>query len=136
MPSRPYLPLCSLDNVAGFGHYARVSALLDDFARRHPNDAVWVGSEWFVSAERVVELIGEAQALGVRVLGLEGFLIGEGATYPALSRIADFSYDTPAKAAQQACELLVGSWANAPTPSDQMNSRATGRYMVAVVLDD
>lgn len=97
---------------------------------------MWVDSEWFVSAERVVELLGEAQALGVGVLGLEGFLIDEGATYPALGRIADFSYDTPEKAAQQACELLAGSWADAPTPSDQMNSRATGRHMVAVVLDD
>ena len=36
------------------------------------------------------------ERLSVRVLGLEGFIVNDVTVYAALSRIADFSSDTPA----------------------------------------
>ena len=71
----------------------------------------------------------------IQVLGLEGFLIDDAGTYPALSRIADFSADTPDVANRKALALLTGDWATAPSHGDQMHAEATGRHMFAVVLD-
>jgi len=48
------------------------------------------GGETFIAAEVLTELLDEAERRGVGILGLEGFIIGD-ATYPSLSRIADFS---------------------------------------------
>lgn len=110
-------------------------ALLDEFADSRPEDVVWRGSEWFVDANAVQDVVEEATLRGVKVLGLEGFLIGEAEIFPALGRIADFSHDPVAVANRKALDLLRGEWAAPPTAADQMHSDATGRYMVAVVLD-
>jgi hypothetical protein len=45
-------------------------------------------------------LIDEANRQGVKVLGLEGFIIGDGGMYSALGHIADFS-DDPADVAHR-----------------------------------
>jgi len=90
----------------------------------------------FIAAERVVELIDEAERQSVRVLGLEGFIINDKTAYPALGRIADFSNDNPEASAQRARDLLAGAWRQPPTADDQMHSEAVGRHMIAVVLDD
>ena len=111
-------------------------ALLDDFAGSHPADVVKHGSEWFVDAAAAPILVIEASERNVKVLGLEGFLIDETGIYPALSRIADFSNDTPEEANRKALALLNGEWAVAPGQADQMSSEATGRHMLAVVLDE
>jgi hypothetical protein len=109
--------------------------LLADFAAAHPGDVIRRGGEIFLAAEAVPGLIDEAGRQGVKVLGLEGFLISGEQVYPALSRIADFSADPARLSAARARELLTGPWATPPTPADQMHPEAAGRYMIAVVLD-
>ena len=108
--------------------------LIEEFAAKRPTDAIRRGGETFLSVDAARDLIEEADRRGVRVLGLEGFLIGDGAVYPALSRVADFSDASPRDAVAQAKHLLEGAWASAPTTDDQMQSAASGRYMLAVVL--
>jgi len=56
---------------------------------------------------------------------LEGFLVVDEATYPALSRIVDFSNESSKVAARKALKLLNDDWANPPTPADQMPPAAT-----------
>jgi hypothetical protein len=109
--------------------------LLDDFAASHPADVVRRGNEWYVDAAVAPDLVAGAARRNVKVLGLEGFLIDDAGTYPALSRIADFSADASDVANDKALALLRGDWATAPTIADQMNAEATGRHMLAVVLD-
>jgi len=110
--------------------------VLDDFAAARPKDVLREGSEWLVTAEAAPDLIAEANRRSVRVLGLEGFLVETGGTYPALSRVADFSKDRQEVANRRALALLAGEWSSAPTPLDQMISEASGRYMIAFVLDE
>jgi hypothetical protein len=111
-------------------------ALLDDFAAARSGQVTRRQNEWFVDASAAPDLVYEASRRDIKVLGLEGFLIGDGGTYPALSRIADFSDDAPEVANRKAIELLTGEWANTPTAADQMSSEASGQHMIAVVLDD
>jgi hypothetical protein len=94
------------------------------------------GGETFVAAERADEVLGEAERKGVRVLGLEGFIVSDVAVYPALGRIADFSTEPPEDATRAARALLADAWSTRPTSADQMHSEAVGRHMLAVVLDD
>ena len=108
---------------------------LDEFAASRPEDVVRRGNEWFVDANAGPDVVEEATRRGVKVLGLEGFLIGEAGTFPALSRIADFSHDPIAVANRKAIDLLRGEWAAPPTAADQMHGDAAGRYMIAIVLD-
>lgn len=112
-----------------------VNRLVDDFATRRPDDVVRRGGEVFVVKEAVEDLLDEAVARGVRVLGMEGFLITDDAVYPALSRIVDLSSAELASAVARARSLLRGPWATPPTTEDQMAAEASGRYVVAVVLD-
>ena len=77
-----------------------------------------------------------AAASGFRTLGLEGFLVDDGAVYPALSRIADASGQTADDAARWLVGLLEGPWADPPTAGDQLHSDASGRHMVVVVIDE
>ena len=116
------------------GHNGAV-ALLDDFAASRPADVVRRGNEWFVDAAAAADLIAEAAQKNVKVLGLDGFLVGDTGIYPALSRIVDFSDDALDIANCKALALLAGEWANAPDGDDQMHGEATGRYMLSVVLD-
>ena len=94
------------------------------------------GGEAFVAAEAMDDLLARAESRGVQVLGLEGFLINGEAVFPALSRIADFSWMTPPEAMERARSLLSGPWAPPPRADDQMHREASGRYMIAVVLDE
>jgi hypothetical protein len=66
------------------------------------------GNELFIDSRAVPDLINDATRWGVKVLGLEGFLVGEDATYPALSQGADFSDDRAEVAARKAMALLKG----------------------------
>jgi hypothetical protein len=109
--------------------------LLADFTAAHPGDVIRRGGEIFLAAEAVTGLIDEAERHGVKVLGLEGFLVSDGQVYPALSRIANFSADPAQLSAARSRDLLSGPWASPPTPADQMHPEAAGRYMIAVVLD-
>jgi hypothetical protein len=56
--------------------------------------------------------------------------------YPALSRIADFSKDPIDVANRRALGLLAGERSSPPTSLDQMSNGASGRCMIAVILDD
>ena len=110
--------------------------MIDDFARRRPNDVVRRAGTAFMAIEAAEDLIEEAFHEGIKVLGLDGFLIDGEVVYPALSRIADFSADSPTGAYERAKELLRGQWVLPPTQADQMHSEARGRHMVDVVLDE
>ena len=68
-----------------------MSPLLAEFALSHAGSIVHRGSETFIDADVVPQLLDEVERRGVRLLGLEGFLIGDEDIFPALSRIADFS---------------------------------------------
>jgi hypothetical protein len=107
----------------------------DDFAASRPADVLRRGNEWFVDAAAAPDLIAEAAQKNIKVLGLEGFLIDDAGTDPALSRIADFSADAPDVANRRAVALLSGDWATAPSAADQMHNQATGPHMLAVVPD-
>jgi hypothetical protein len=116
------------------GHNGAV-ALLDNFAASRPADVLRRGNEWFVDAAAAPDLIAEAVQKNVKVLGLDGFLVGDTGIYPALSRIADFSDDALDVANRKALALLAGDWATAPDAEEQMHSGAAGRYVLSVVLD-
>jgi hypothetical protein len=119
------------------------SQLLEAFAEAHPNECERRGGEVFVSVEAALRLLDEVERLGVAVLGLEGFVIGE-ATYPALSRIADFSRtpeylqpDFARWSCAEARRVLVGPWSTRPQgQADQIHSDAEGRHMISIVLQD
>ncbi len=109
--------------------------LVNRFASQHPTSVLQRGNETFIDPVACVELINEAEQAGVRVLGLEGFLIDDESVYPALSRIADFSGDAGVVApCAHARALLTGAWRSPPTSGDQVDPAAGGRHMVAVVL--
>ncbi len=91
------------------------------------------GRETFFTLRAALALVDQAEAAGVPVLGLEGFIVGDH-VFPALSRIADSSGATPASTWRDARALLRGGWNEAPTAADSLSSDAVGRYMVAVTL--
>lgn len=124
------------DSVSESGHAVAVARVLDDFAAARPSDVIRRGGDTVVAVEAAQDLIDEAERRGVKVLGLDGFLVSEDAVYPALSRIADFSRCSATEAEDRARSLLTGEWASPPTAADQMHSEASGRYMVDIVLDD
>lgn len=71
-----------------------------------------------------------AQTQGRRLLGMEGFVVGQ-SVYPSMSRIADFSGHESAY--DEARALLIGPWAEAP---DDMHADAAGHYMIDIVVGD
>lgn len=117
--------------------------LIEDFADRNPHWAEKRGGEVFVAASAAVDLISEAESSGIGILGMEGFIVGE-ATYPALSRIADFSLDDNSRrpdfvawSCRAARQLISGPWRSAPAgDADQVHADAEGRHMIAFVLDE
>jgi hypothetical protein len=116
--------------------------LIAEFARRNPHLVDNRGGEIFVAASAALDLINEAESSGIGILGMEGFVVGE-ATYPALSRIADFSVDSTnrpdfvAWSCREARELILGAWRSAPAgTADQIHPEAAGRHMISFVLDD
>jgi hypothetical protein len=117
--------------------------LIDEFADRNPHLAERRGGEIYVAASAAVELINEAESSGIRILGMEGFIIGD-RTYPALSRIADFSRDNSqgrpdlvAWSCQEARRIMTGPWRSAPVGhADQIHPDAAGRHMIAFVLEE
>jgi hypothetical protein len=111
-------------------------AILADFAAARPAEVARRGNEWSVDIEAAPDVIAEADRSNVKVLGLEGFLIGEEGTYPALSRFAAFSRDPADVASRKSIELLAGEWSVPPGASDQMHPDAAGRHMIAIVLDE
>jgi hypothetical protein len=116
--------------------------LIHEYAEENPDGVVTRGGETFVAADAAVDLIDRAERRGVGILGLEGFLVSESTVYPALSRIADFSRSGTSdlgfvrRSAAEARHLLAGEWSPPPGPTDQIHPDATGRYMLAVVLDE
>jgi hypothetical protein len=103
--------------------------LLTRFSGCHtfPNGEVWVQYEDALAA------LDLAQERGLRLLGMDGFVVGV-AVYPSMSRIADYSsIQTPGDAYDQAKALLVGPWAAVP---DDLHSEAEGDYMIDLVVDE
>jgi len=101
-----------------------VDPLVDRFAAEQTASVVRRSGEIFIDAAACVELIDEAERGGVRVLGLEGFLVDDESVFPALSRVADFSAESGvATTWERARALLTGPWRTPPTPGDQMLGR-------------
>jgi len=121
---------------------AAMHPLLQDAERRHPESVVHRGGEIFLSVGVATEVVSDAQRQHIPVLGLEAVLISDADTFPALSRIADFSRttrhgtDLADWSAAQALSLLNGAWKQPPIPGEQeqLAFDAHGRYMVAIVL--
>jgi hypothetical protein len=120
-----------------------MAPLLDEFALCHPTQVEIRGAETFIAAEIALELISEAEQRGIGILGLEGFMIGGKATYPAMGRIADFSRgaeyridDFVTWSCAEARRLLEGPWRSPPHgDADQIHRAATGHYMLAFALE-
>lgn len=110
--------------------------MLDRLVEGRDDEVVRRGGETFVTPGLAIDVIDQAAALGVKPLGLEGFLVSDEAVYPAMSRIADASSVPDSEAASWLRSLLTGPWATAPAPSDQIHGDATGRHMVVVVLGE
>jgi len=115
-----------------------IDCMTDLFAAvstRRPAEVEERGGERFLSLSAALELLDDAERNGVQVFGLEGFLITDTATYPALGRIADYSRASPSEALSSARQLLTHEWSLPPRASeDQMHPDAAGRHMIAVVL--
>jgi hypothetical protein len=123
-------------NCRSARQYVVVTTLHDELARRRPDAVVRRSGDTFVDIDAADEFISEAERQGIRILGLEGFLIADDYEYPALSRIADFSDVSDAQqSAALARELVLGAWRTPPTPADQMSESASGRHMLSIVLD-
>jgi hypothetical protein len=91
------------------------------------------GGEVWVRYEDAVAAVDLAQERGLRLLGLEGFVVGE-SVYPSMSRIADFSGpDYQGSAYDDAKALLIGPWTDVP---DDLHSDAEGIYMIDVAVED
>jgi hypothetical protein len=113
-----------------------VERLIDVSATARSADVVHRGGDTFVAFDAAEALLDEARRQGVKVLGLEGFLVAEDAVYPALGRIADFSAEPASTADARARALLRGPWAHPPTAEDQVHRDAAGGHMLTIVLDD
>ena len=113
-----------------------VATIIDGFAVAHPDEVVRQGGDTFIAANAASSLIDAAQRMGVKVLGMEGFLIADDGAFPALSRIADFSDENNWRSWERARDLLTSAWLAAPTVDDQMSIDAHGCHMVVIVLDE
>lgn len=92
------------------------------------------GGEVWVRYEDAVAALDLASEHGLRLLGMEGFVVGDVSVYPSLSRIADYSaLEEPETAYDLARALLIGRWATIP---DDLHREAEGRYMIDLVVAD
>ena len=114
-----------------------VGGIVEEFAKRRPEAVVLRGGTTLIEHESVGEIIDEAERRGLRILGLEGFLIDDDGTYPSLERLWDFSEcNDRVELASASRALLEGPWSDPPRPGHGMSARAHGRSMVAIVLDE
>jgi hypothetical protein len=90
------------------------------------------GGEVWVHHQDAVSAVDLAQERGLRVLGMEGFVVGE-SVYPSMSRIVDFSQSYHGTAYDAAKALLAGRWAEVP---DDLHGDAEGSYMIDIVVDE
>jgi hypothetical protein len=92
------------------------------------------GGEVWVRHEDAVAALDLAREHGLRLLGMEGFVVGDVSVYPSMSRIADYSsLDEPGTAYDHARALLIGPWVTIP---DDLHSEAEGHYMIDLVVAD
>jgi hypothetical protein len=113
--------------------------IVDEVARKHPDDVVVRGGETFLALDVAMKVLDEAERRHVRLVGMEGFVVDDesDAVFPALGRITDFVGASPASSVTAARRLLTGSWSTAPSPGpDQIHADARGRHMVVVVLHE
>lgn len=108
----------------------------DSFGRellaRFPGCHVTPGGEVWVRHADAVAAVDLAQELGLHLLGMEGFVVGQTGVYPSMSRIADYSgpgfvgnpYD-------HAKVELTGPWAEVP---DDLHMDAEGDYLIDLVV--
>jgi hypothetical protein len=102
-------------------------ALLDRFdgCYESPGGEVWVR---YADALEAVDL---ADRMGIRLLGMEGFLVDGTDVFPAMSRIADFGDADAATAQTTARSLLTGTWAE---PPHDVHSDAKGEYLIDLAV--
>ena len=110
-------------------HPRVVAPLLDEVAAESPDAVYRSGAEIFVAADIAPDLVDRAEAAGIAILGLEGFLIDEssGAVYPSLARIADFSRTVESDRGQfvsRTCSearATLADWSDPPAADVGMN---------------
>jgi hypothetical protein len=91
-----------------------------------------IGGEVWVRYEHAGAAIDLAEQASVRLLGMEGFLVGGGNVYPSMSRITDYSAAAdPGTAYAAARALLAGAWVSFP---DDLHGDAKGDYMIDLVV--
>lgn len=91
------------------------------------------GGEVWGRHEDAVAAIDLAQERGLRLLGMEGFVVEE-SVYPSMSRIVDYaSPDYQGSAYDDAKALLIGPWATVP---GDLHGDAEGSYMIDIAVDD
>jgi hypothetical protein len=108
-----------------------------------PGDAYRWGNVVFVNAEVALSVIDRAEAKGIPILGIEGYLIdvSTGEIYAAMDRIANLgaglvtdAEESVKRTCAQARSVLK-EWAHAPNPAvSLMDSRAHGQYMLAIYV--
>lgn len=111
------------------GEASFAQALLARFAGCYESP----GGEVWVRRVDALEAVAMAEEMGLRLLGLEGFMVGAANVFPALSRIADFSTDTPEIGFVKARALLAGDWT---TPPADLHRDAAGDYMIDLVVEE
>lgn len=100
---------------------------------KFPRAVTTPGGEVWVRHEDAVAAIDVAQKRGLRLLGMDGFVVGE-SVYVYMSRIADFSLrDYRGSAYDDAKTLLTGPRAQVP---DDLHEDASGRYTIDIVVRD
>jgi hypothetical protein len=90
------------------------------------------GGEVWVQRADALAALQLAEDMDRKLLGMEGFIVGESGIYPAMSR-TDFSKASATDAYSAARALLAGDWAE---PPDDVHSDAKGDYMIDLVVDD
>jgi hypothetical protein len=100
---------------------------------RFPVSHTTSGGEVCIGYEDAVAAVELAQERGLRILGMEDFVVGE-SVYLSMSRITDVSeLDSPEDVYDHAKTLLNGPWAAVP---DDLHAEAEGAYMIDLVAGD
>lgn len=91
------------------------------------------GGEVWVQRSDALEAVTMVEQMGLRLVGLEGYIVSAPQVFPALSRIADFSAGSPEAAVVTARALLAGEWMQRPT---DVHPDAVGDYMIDLVVTE
>ena len=106
------------------------------FAAAHPESVDAGGGELFVDVHAAGAFLDELERRGLRLLGMEGFMVAPGAaTVPSMDQIADLSDASPTLALAEA-RALIETWTARPSAADHPALGGAGRHMIVFVVAD